>query len=68
MQKKIVFWVDFIFLRKKNVFSGRFSAFYGQRSVTAAWPTRSPWSIDSNFSQSQRSLNICRSGQEIELI
>ena len=23
----------------------RFSAFYGQRSVTAAWATRSPWSI-----------------------
>ena len=23
-----------------------FSAFYGQRSVTAAWATRSPWSID----------------------
>ena len=24
-----------------------FSAFYGQRSVTAAWATRSPWSIPS---------------------
>ena len=25
-----------------------FSAFYGQRSVTAAWATRSPWSIHLN--------------------
>ena len=41
--KKI--WVNFIFLRKKRWFFGRFSAFYGQRSVTAAWATRSPWSI-----------------------
>ena len=24
---------------------GRFSSFHGQRSVTAAWATRSPWSI-----------------------
>ena len=26
-------------------FLATFSAFYGQRSVTAAWATRSPWSI-----------------------
>ena len=26
-------------------FFDRFSAFYGQRSVTASWATRSPWSI-----------------------
>jgi len=37
--------VNFIFLRKKGDFSDVFSAFYGQRSVTAAWATRSPWSI-----------------------
>ena len=30
-------------------FFGRFSAFYGQRSVTAAWATRSPWSIFSSY-------------------
>ena len=45
MQKKIFFGVNFIILRKKCVFFGRFYAFYGQRSVTAAWATRSPWSI-----------------------
>ena len=45
MQKKYFFWVNFIFLRKKGDFSDVFSAFYGQRSVTAAWATRSPWSI-----------------------
>ena len=37
--------VNFIFLRKKGDFSDVFSAFYGQRSVTAARATRSPWSI-----------------------
>ena len=36
---------QWIFLKKKRWFFGRFSAFYGQRSVTAAWATRSPWSI-----------------------
>ena len=35
----------FIFLRKKSEFSAVFSSFHGQRSVTAAWATRSPWSI-----------------------
>ena len=47
IQKKIFFWGKFYFFkRKKNRFFGRFfSAFYGQRSVTAAWATRSPWSI-----------------------
>ena len=29
-------------------FFGSFSAFYGQRSVTAAWATLRPWSIHSN--------------------
>ena len=43
------FWLNFIFLRKKGDFSDVFSAFYGQRSVTAAWATRSPWSIFGNF-------------------
>ena len=33
------------FYGKKKWFSGVFSSFYGQRSVTAAWATRSPWSI-----------------------
>ena len=37
--------VYFIFLRKKGDFSDIFSTFYGQRSVTAAWATLSPWSI-----------------------
>ena len=41
--------VNFIFLRKKGDFSSVFSAFYGQRSVTAAWVTRSPWSILNTF-------------------
>ena len=41
-KKKIV---NLFFLRKKGDFSYVFSAFYGQRSVTAAWATRSPWSI-----------------------
>ena len=45
MQKKYFWGVNFIFLRKKGDFSDDFSAFYGQRSVTAAWATRSPWSI-----------------------
>ena len=40
-EKKLVI---FIFLPKKNRFSGIFSTFYGQRSVTAAWATPSPWS------------------------
>ena len=31
--------------QKKNRFSGIFYTFYGQRSVTAAWATRSPLSI-----------------------
>ena len=39
----------FIFLRKKGDFSDVFSAFYGQCSVTAAWATRSPWSIFISF-------------------
>ena len=41
--------VNFIFLRKKGDFLDVFSAFYGQRSVTAAWATRSPWSISALF-------------------
>ena len=40
MQKKYFWGVNFIFLRKKL-----FSAVYDQRSVTAAWATRSPWNI-----------------------
>ena len=46
VKKKYFFWVNFIFLRKKGDFSDVFSAFYGQRSVTAAWAIRSPWSIN----------------------
>ena len=48
MQKKI--GGKFNFFRKKGDFSNVFSAFYGQRSVTAAWATRSPWSIPQLFS------------------
>ena len=33
------------FKEKKVIFRTFFSAFYGQHSVTAAWATRSPWSI-----------------------
>ena len=35
----------FYFFTKKTDFSDVLSAFYGQRSVRAAWATRSPWSI-----------------------
>ena len=47
MQKIIFFLVIFIFLRKFFCccFFCIFSTFYSQRSVTAAWATRSPWSI-----------------------
>ena len=45
MQKKKNFLGNFYFFTKKSRFFGRFSAFYGQHSVTAAWATRSPWSI-----------------------
>ena len=48
-KKKYFFWVNFIFLRKKGDFSDVFSAFYGQRSVMAAWATPSPWSISTYF-------------------
>ena len=41
--------VNYIFLRKKSRFFSDFSTFYGQRSVTAAWATRSPLSIFSLF-------------------
>ena len=41
MQKKYSFWINLIFLRKKADFLAVFSAFYGQRSVTAAWATLS---------------------------
>ena len=54
MQKKRYFWgVIFIFLRKKGDFSDVFSAFYGHGSVTAAWVTRSPWSILSKSPKSE---------------
>ena len=45
LEDKYFLGVNFIFLRKKGDFSDVFSDFYGQRSVTAAWGTRSPWSI-----------------------
>ena len=45
MQKTNIFLGKFYFLRQKNVFFGHFYAFYGQRSVTAGWATRSPRSI-----------------------
>ena len=49
MQNKIFFVVNFMFLQKNSEFSAVFSVFYGQRSVTAAWATRSPWSIPAIF-------------------
>ena len=51
MQKKYFFCVNLIFLRKKGDFSDVFSAFYSQPSVTAAWTTRSPWSIKEENSE-----------------
>ena len=48
MQKKL--GGKFYFVTKKTDFSDVFSVFYSQRSVTAAWATRSPWSIICNFS------------------
>ena len=48
-QQQKLLGVNFIFLRKKGDCFGRFYAFYGQRSVTAAWATRSPWSIQICF-------------------
>ena len=49
MLKKIYFGGKFYFFKKKGDFLDVFSAFYGQRSVTASWATRSPWSIFSVF-------------------
>ena len=34
-----------IYANKFKVILAVFSSFHGQRSVTAAWATRSPWSI-----------------------
>ena len=45
MQKKILFLGNFYFFKKKRGFFSVFSTFYGLRSVTAIWATRSPWSI-----------------------
>ena len=41
--------LTFALLSPKADFRVFFFAFYGQRSVTAAWATRSPWSIFSPF-------------------
>ena len=48
-KKKICFLGNFFFPLKKKVIFERFFTFYGQRSVTAAWATRSPWSIQPIF-------------------
>ena len=61
MQKKN--WVNFIFLRKKGDFSDVFSAFYGQRSLTAAWATRSPWSI--YFDTTRRNMYVSILAQKV---
>ena len=45
MQNKIFFLGNFYFLREKKLIFACYFTFYGQRSVTAAWATRSPWSI-----------------------
>ena len=47
MQKKD--WEILFFYEKKKLIFWPFSAFYGQRLVTAAWVTRSPWSIINLF-------------------
>ena len=43
VKKKYFVWVIFFSPRKKGHFRAIFRD--GQRSVTAAWATRSPWSI-----------------------
>ena len=59
--KKNIFFGKFyfIFLRKKGDFSDVFSAFCGQCSVTAAWATRSPWSILKCFLHKASHLDLC---------
>ena len=47
--KKYICLGNFYFFTKKKLFSSDFSTFYGQHSVTAAWATRSPWSICMSF-------------------
>ena len=45
------FWSrSLIFFYEKSRFSGVFSSFYGQHSVTTAWASPSPWSINQNVS------------------
>ena len=56
VQKKM--GVNFIFYEKKLFFSSRFSYFYGQRSVTAAWATSSPWIITLLLLESAETLGI----------
>ena len=63
--------VNFIFLRKNGYFSEVFSAFYGQRSVTAAWATRSPWSItitDHLFSDEHNCDNSPEPSEESQML
>ena len=44
--KKIIYiYILFLFFYEKCWFSGVFSSIHGQRSVTTAWATPSPWSI-----------------------
>ena len=45
MQKKTFVFGKFYFFYEKKMIFRPFFAFYCQRSVTAAWATRSPWSI-----------------------
>ena len=45
MQKKIFDLGKFYLFKNKRCFFSRFYAFYGKRSVMAAWATPSPWSI-----------------------
>ena len=40
---------NFYFFTNKKGFSGVFSSFHGQHSVTAAWTTPIPWSIYIDF-------------------
>ena len=61
MQQKNFKKSNCYFFTKKTDFRAFFSTFYGQRSVTAAWATRSPWSI-SNANLS-RLTNLQQTGK-----
>ena len=59
MQQKKLGGLILFFYEKKQNFRPFFNAFYGQRSVTAAWATRSPWSIYHIFISTVYKMNKC---------